>query len=229
MVQILSPEVLCAGNTGISLFSINQLDFISSFILPQSFLEFLFPESSRVCARDLRSYIVPRFPEGPAGHQYPYPHSDAYYLRPGGLCRFCTTLGTQGLGQAVGLCPRSRLLVHHFQPQPWNTLTFLLPLAQVSGNLCLIQRKIILFSKPVHLHGFLVTSLGTSLSRDKEQGLLHTCMGGGETIEGNSQSSPFPTSTNMNHQKESSSHSHRANINGVPGTVRSTGRNKEPN
>lgn len=44
-----------------------------------------------------------------------------------------------------------------------------------------------------------------------------------------SQSSPFPASTNMNHQKESSSHSHRANINGVPGTVRSTGRNKEPN
>ena len=141
MVQISSPKVLCARNTGISLFSINQLDLISSFILPQSFLAFLFPESSRVCARDLRSYIVPRFPEGPAGHQYPYPHSDAYYLRPGGLCRFCATLGTQGLGQAVGLCPRSCLLVHPFQPQPQDTLTFLLPLAQVSGNLFLIQRK----------------------------------------------------------------------------------------
>ena len=53
--------------------------------------------------------------------------------------------------------------------------------------------EIILFSKPVHLHGFLVTSLGTSLSRDKEaQGLLHTCMGGGETIEGNSHKALHP-------------------------------------
>lgn len=57
-VRIPSQKGRCVRNTGISLFSKYQLGFVSNFLLPQYFLEFL-PWVF------LRYNIMTRFPEGP--------------------------------------------------------------------------------------------------------------------------------------------------------------------
>ena len=122
LVQKPSQKVWCVRNSGIFLFSINQLNFISSFTLPPSFSEFLFPESSRVHGRDLRSYTMLRFPEGATGHQDPQlplrcPLSQARWALP----LQCPHLEPKVMAEPMGPCLGSHLLVHDFQPQPWDS------------------------------------------------------------------------------------------------------------
>ena len=100
----------------------NQLDFISSFTLPQSFSKFLFPESTRDHARDLRPYTTLRFPEDPTHHQDPQlPLRCPLFQARWALPLPCPHLEPKVTAEPMGPCLGSHVLVHNFQPQPWDS------------------------------------------------------------------------------------------------------------
>lgn len=107
---------------------INLILSLTSYCLSPSW--FLIPESSRVCARDLASYMTSQFLEGPTGHQSPTKMSVASDQKVSATS--VPHLGPKVLAEPVGPCPGPRLLVHCFQPQAWQAtetrdLSYLLP------------------------------------------------------------------------------------------------------